>query len=97
MDTQKIKRIAGITTDKHDDYLNEVIPLFLGFAEEYCGQELSDTPHGVTLFVAKAAQYNMKEAGLKGRTMGEISYSYETEFPESIMKFLTPYRKMRAV
>ena len=97
MDTEQIKQILGITTDKHDAYLDTVIPLFLEFAEDYCNNTFEVIPGPVKIFVAKAAQHNMQVAGLKSRTMGEVSYSYDTEFPSSILKYLSRYRKVRFV
>ena len=97
MDTEQIKLMMGITTDKHDAYLDTVIPLFLEFAEDYCNNTFEPVPGPVKLFVAKAAQHNMKDTGLKARTMGEVSYTYDTAFPEDIMRYLSRYRKVRFV
>ncbi|SCV43766.1 Phage capsid and scaffold [Bacillus subtilis] len=52
-------------------------------------------PAGVKLFVKKAAEYNMTPSGLSGRSMGDVSYSYNTEFPRDITKDLNPYRRLR--
>jgi hypothetical protein len=99
MDIQQVKNILGITTDKHDTYLSMVIPLFVEQASDYCNQSFDEKnlPGGVQLYVAKAIEFNMGSATIKGRSMGNVSYSYNTELPESITKLLRPYRKLRFV
>jgi Phage gp6-like head-tail connector protein len=96
MDKDSIKNMLGIKTEKHDMYLDEVIPLFIDHAKEYCNNQFDgDLPSGVRIYVAKAIEFNMNPTNLKGRKMGEVSYSYQTEFPRSILKYLAPYRKVR--
>ena len=100
MDLQNVKNMLQFNTDKHDSYLLEVIPLFIDQAKEYCNNTFmkdgkEELPSGVKLYIVKAIEYNMKPVTLKGKTMGEVSYSYETELPKSIMKYLAPYRKVR--
>ncbi|MEC1900963.1 phage head-tail connector protein [Bacillus atrophaeus] len=97
MDIQQVKRMSGITTDKHDAYLSEIVPILIEFASDFCSNKFDPEalPAGVKLFVAKAAEYNMTPTGLSGRSMGDVSYSYNTEFPRHITKNLTPYRRLR--
>lgn len=101
MDLATVKKLLGINTDKHDGYLTEIIPILIDYAKEFCNNKFLDEnnaeelPGGVKLFVAKAAQFNMNPAGVKGRSMGGASYSYDTDFPESIMKLLRPYKRVR--
>lgn len=101
MDMQSVKTLLGITTDKHDGYLAEMIPILTDYAKEYCNNSFSNSlneeqlPGSVMLFVAKAAQFNMNPAGITSRSMGGASYSYDTDFPEAIMKMLRPYKKVR--
>jgi Phage gp6-like head-tail connector protein len=100
MDLQTVKNMLSIKTTQHDDYLTEVIPLFIEQAKDYCNNSflvngVEELPGGVKLYVAKAIQFNMNPSNLKGRTMGEVSYSYETNLPRSITRFLAPYRKVR--
>lgn len=96
MDKETIKNMLGIKTAKHDAYLTEVIPLFIDHAKELCNNQFEgDLPSGVKLYVAKAIQFNMNPSNLKGRKMGEVSYSYETDLPKSITKHLTPHKRVR--
>ena len=103
MDINTVKTMLGITSDKHDAYLVEVVPLFVEFARDYCNQPFVDAdgkealPGGVKVFVAKAVEHNMQKSGIKGRSMGDVSYSYETDFPPAIMRGLRLYRKVRFV
>jgi len=97
MELITVKNILGITSDKDDSYLAEVIPLFLEFAEHKTNNSFpnGEEPGGIKLFVAKACEFNMKESGLKSRSMGQVSYSYDTDLPESLMKLLKPYKKVK--
>lgn len=102
MDVQTLKTMLGITTDRHDAYLKEVIPLFIDFAKDYCNNRFlvdgaEKLPAGVKLFVAKAIEFNMAPSNLSARSMGDVSYSYETELPESVLRHLKPYRRLRVV
>lgn len=95
-----IKNMLGITTNKHDTYLIEVIDLFVELAIEECNNPSldkdGDLPAGVKLYVAKAVEFNMGQSNLKDRSMGDVSYSYITELPRTITKYLNPYKRMRA-
>lgn len=103
MDIQDVKNmlshVPGMDTNKHDAYLTTMVPLLLEHAGEYCNNSFDEEslPAGVKLYVAKAVEFNMKPANLKSRTMGEVSYTYDTELPKSIMKYLAPHRKVRFV
>lgn len=102
MDITQVKNLIGIKTDKHDNYLHEIVPLFVDLAKEKCnnsflvdGEEV--LPAGVKLYIAKANEHNMGDSTLKGKTMGSVTYSYETELPQSITKYLSPYKKVRFI
>ncbi|MGG3625529.1 phage head-tail connector protein [Bacillus gobiensis] len=99
MDIQHVKKILGITTTKHDEYLSTVIPLFIEQASDYCNQSFDEKnlPGGVQLYLAKSIEFNMGSSTLKGRSMGNVSYSYNTELPESVTKLLRPYKRLRFV
>ncbi|MEC1663005.1 phage head-tail connector protein [Bacillus halotolerans] len=95
MDIQQVKRMIGITTDKHDAYLSEMVPILIEVAADKCKSTFDPKalPAGVKIFVAKATEYNMTPSSLSGRSMGDVSYSYNTEFPQHIMRNLYSYRK----
>lgn len=100
MDLQTVKTMLGISTDKHDAYIAAMLPLVIEFAKDHCNNNFligveEVLPGGVQMFAAKAVEYNMSPAGLKGRSMGGASYSYDTDFPPALMKMLRPYRKVR--
>lgn len=96
MDIQDVKNMLSINTNKHDHYLAEVIPLFIEQAQGYCNNTFgTGLPAGVKLYVAKAIEHNMKPVNLKSRSMTDVSYSYETELPKTVTKYLAPYRKVR--
>lgn len=96
----EVKQILG-WSDK-DEYLATMIPLLVDHVIEYCNNPLGQNqtpptklPGAVRLFIAKACEHNTLKAGLKSRTMGSVSYSYDLEFPESLNKYLRPYRRLK--
>jgi Phage gp6-like head-tail connector protein len=87
---------------KHDQYINTSVPLLIEFAQEDCNNSFTDEfgvlslKGGMKLFLAKCIEYNLNsKAGQSSRTFGEVSYSYDTNFPPSILKFLEPYRRIK--
>jgi Phage gp6-like head-tail connector protein len=100
MDITQVKNLTGIKTDNHDSYIAEALPLFIEHAKHECNntfmvEGVEELPSGVQLYVAKAIEFNIGPSNIKGRTMGEVSYSFETELPKSITKFLKPYKRLR--
>lgn len=99
MEVTTVKNILGITTTKHDTYLNEVTPLFVETAKSYCNNDfLNDDgvevlPGAVKIAIAKWIEYNMHTAGVSGRSQG-ISYSYDTNVPDGIKALLKAYRRV---
>ncbi|MFS0560134.1 phage head-tail connector protein [Terribacillus sp. 179-K 1B1 HS] len=104
MTTEEVKKILQIKTTKHDEFFGIMIPLVEDFAKHKCNNLFLDPitgeenlPGGVQIFVAKACQHNMQPTNVKSRTMGNVSYSYELEFPTSITKLLAPYKRLKFV
>lgn len=99
---EEIKTILGIKNSIHDEYLSIMVPILFEHVTAFCNNNfvsnrtgIVEVPGGVRLWIAKACEHNMQNAGLKGRTMGSVSYSYELEFPSSIMSYLRPYKRLR--
>lgn len=98
MTTEDVKRLIGLTTAKHDEYIFNMIQILSEFVSDYCNRSFDEgLPSGVKLFIAKAIQYNMNVTGITGRSMGGVSYSYESDYPPSVMRLLRPYKRMRFV
>jgi hypothetical protein len=102
MGTDDVKKLLGISSDKHDDFIAEMIPILIEFVKDYCNNKFVEDnkevlPGGVKLFVARAIQFNMNPAGVTGRSMGGASYSYDTDYPPAIMRLLRPYKRVRFV
>lgn len=96
MTKDDVKAILEDETTKHDAYYSTMIPILTEFAEDRCHTTFSEPlPGGVRLFIAKACEYNLQRVGLESRTMDNVSYSYTTDFPKSLLKYLKPYRKVR--
>lgn len=100
MDITEVKNINGITTTKHDSYIATMIPLMEEAVKDYCNNSFLDEdeneviPGGVKIAIAKWIQFNMLQSGVSSRSQG-VSYSYDTEVPESIKTHLRRYRRVK--
>ncbi|MGE7092533.1 phage head-tail connector protein [Lysinibacillus sp. NPDC048646] len=96
-DIEQLKLLNGVNGAKHDEFYRAMAPILYDVAKVHCNGkwELEKVPSGVMLFIAKAIQFNMTPTGLQGRSMGTVSYSYDTEFPKAIWTYLRPYKKVK--
>jgi len=92
----QLKQMNNETGAKYDEFYRAMAPVLFDVAKDYCNGkwEPLEMPHGVRLFIAKAIQFNMQTTGLTGRTMGTVSYSYDTDFPKAIWTYLRPYKRV---
>jgi hypothetical protein len=102
MELSQVKLLAGIAADnvKHDDYIKAKIPILLGFAKDYCNKtfmigETEVLPAGVQKFVGEAIKYDLRDNGLKSRQMGNVTYTFDTNYLDTVTKNLAPYRGLR--
>lgn len=101
MTKDEVKAILDYSSTKHDNYITTCIPLFVEFAQDYCNNQFKNESDqielkgGVKLFVAKAVEFNLNKSGQKSRDFGEVRYSYDTDFPPSLLKLLQPYSRIR--
>ena len=93
----QLKQMNNVTEAKHDGFYSAMAPILFDVAKDHCNGkwEPPEMPQGVRLFIAKAIQFNTQTTGLKGRVMGTVSYSYDTEFPKAIWTYLRPYKRVR--
>ena len=103
----RVKAILWIQDHQYDDYLNEVVPSLKEFAKEHCNNKflvedpenpdeyIEELPGPVVMFIARAVEYNINQAGLKSESLGDWSASYSQELPQSVIDLLKPYRKVR--
>ena len=103
-DVLAIKGIMQIdrTNITHDDYIKTMLPLLLESVMAYTNNYFSITtegtlhiPGGVKIYLAKAIERNTLQTGLKARSMGSVSYTYDTAVPDELKALLMPYRKVR--
>ena len=92
----EVAMIGEIDLNKHSEYVNTMIPLLLEFAEDKCNNTFDEfkPPAGVKIFIAKSISHKLKDKGLKARSMGSVSYTYDTELPDKIVKSLSPYKRV---
>lgn len=100
---QSVKTRLQIKNNNHDEYITEMIPDMVEFSKDYCNNLFLDVdgnevlPSGVILFVAKAIQYLMNEAGMTQQKMGDVNFSYESDFPPALLRLLKPYKRVKFV
>lgn len=101
MNSQDVKNILGYTTSKHDAYIETMINLLIEYIQDECNNTFKNENGelairgGAKIAIAKMIEFNMNKAGISARTFGEVSYSYNTDFPPSILRLLEPYRRIR--
>lgn len=97
------KALAQIKGDKSDEYIKMMLPLLAEHVAEYVfdaiGEEvvapISDMKANYKVFIAKALQHNMTNAGVKGRSMGTVSYTYNIDFPKSLYGQYLPRKRAK--
>ena len=71
------------------------------WVKDYCNNsfldddDLEDLPGGVELFIEKGVEYMSNQQGKTSESLGDYSVSFDTNMPESLLKLLRPYRKVR--
>ncbi|KAA0956634.1 hypothetical protein FQ085_11615 [Planococcus sp. ANT_H30] len=103
-DVNEIKGIMGVAfaDDSKDEYIKTMLPLLLESVMAYTNNTFGITtegtlriPGGVKIYLAKAIERNTLATGLKSRSMGSVSYSYDTEVTSELKGLLTPYKKVK--
>ena len=99
---EEVKAMSPKLSEGHDVFLSVMVPALNDYVIDYCNNQFTKNSYGevvfpgpVKIFIAKACEFNIQKTGLKGRSMGTVSYTYDLEFPSSLEKFLRPYRRMR--
>ncbi len=70
------------------------------WVKDYCNntflvEEVEALPGGVSLFLEYAIPYIKSNTGKQSETLGDYSVTLSMDFPESMMKLLKPYRKVK--
>ena len=93
---QKIKLLLGIADTSKDDVLNLLIDLAKNQVIDY-----THKPHCLPLLegtVCDMVVYNYNRMGTEGLSSegySGVSFSYSTDYPESILRSLRAHRKLR--
>jgi Phage gp6-like head-tail connector protein len=92
----EIVMMSQIDKEKHEDYIKTMIPILIERAEDYCNNKFNadNPPAGVKIFIAESIKHKLNTKGLTSRSMGSVSYSYDTDLPDKVLKTLKPYRKL---
>lgn len=92
----EIAMMGEINKEKHGKYIKTMVPILIERAEDYCNNsfDYDKPPAGVKIFIADSIKHKLNTKGLTGRSMGSVSYSYDTDLPEKLLKSLKPYRKL---
>jgi hypothetical protein len=101
MDTVLVKKILNISTTKYDTYFDTVIPMIEDDVKAETNRDFIDDdtgevvyPGGIKLLIAKIAEHGIKESGLKSRSMGNVSYEYDTDVPDNLKRKIRKYRRL---
>lgn len=103
-DVEEIKAINGNSSGdtKDDAYILTMLPLLMeavmAETNNNFGIKADGTlriPGGVKIYLAKALHRNMRDSTIKSRSMGSVSYSYDTAVPKELANLLAPYKKVR--
>lgn len=83
------------------EYVTAVAPDHKEYALRHTNNDFLDEngdeqlPGPVVSFIADACELDKTPKGLDSRSMGSVSYSYATDYPEGMLRKLRPYRKVR--
>ncbi|MFS0591776.1 phage head-tail connector protein [Cytobacillus horneckiae] len=93
----EIAKMAEVDKTKHEAYLSTMIPILIKFAEDKCNNKFDaeKLPAGVKIFIAESIKHKLNSKGLSSRSMGSVSYSYDTDLPDKVVNNLKPYRRLR--
>ena len=104
---QDVEEIKGILNQMgstaHDEYILTMYPLILEVVIDHTNNDFGGIlvdgtiklPGGVKIYIAKTIEQNLMAIGLKSRTMGSVSYTYDLETPLSVKKLLSTYKRVR--
>lgn len=83
-----------LMTPERIEHYKVLAPIYLEVACDYCHTKLDYKNKSVQLFIAKAIQYYSQNVGLTSRSMGTVSYSFESNLPESVLRVIKPFKKV---
>jgi len=100
-DLKKLLKVPATDTSK-DAFYGEVLEPLIEIAGKICNLDFTDEtvypelPGGVTLFVRDAVLHLDSNQGKKSESLDEYSYAIDTaEFPNAVLKWLKPYKKIK--
>ena len=104
-DVEEIKGIQEIPygEDKHDAHIKLMLPLMLESVMAYTNNDFGGIqsdgtlriPGGVKIYLAKAIERNRIDKGIKSRSMGSVSYTYDVSIQSDLKDHLKPYKKVK--
>ena len=92
---EDMKILLGITSSERDELLELLLSMAQREAIQYTG---NDDVSSMRTIIIKMAIYNYNRLGTEGlasESYSGNSYSYETDYPESILRSLKSFRKLR--
>lgn len=72
----------------------------LVWVKDYCNNDFLDDddiekiPGGVNVFLTQAVKYIEKQEGKTSESLGDYSVAWSTDYPESMLRLLRPYRRV---
>lgn len=96
-DEQATRLIAvnnDLLTVERIEHYKTLAPIYFDVAIDYCNNKNLEFDR-IIVFLAKAIQFYSNASGLTSRSMADVSYSYTTDLPTSVLMTLKPFKKLR--
>lgn len=91
----KIKLLLGITDNSKDELINLLIQSAKDELVLFCRNTYSDDMEGVVIDMCVFKYNSLDHTGLTGESYNGASFSYQTDYPPSILKRMRRYCKLR--
>ncbi len=105
MTKEEVKQILQIPSDdtSQDEYIETMLPMLVEFVQAECNNDFTDEegevqlPGPLKVAIAKMIEYNTRSSGVASKSLGRKSVSYSLDFPDSILRLLRPYKRVRFI
>lgn len=96
---EEFKTIKGISDTSHDERISALLPLVQDFIEEYCNSTFPDGfPDGLKLTAIEMVDYHLGvSAAAQAQSIDGNSVQYRDDYPQSIMRVLRKYRRVKFI
>lgn len=100
-DAELVQKVLVRKPKLDESYVTAVAPEHKEYAIRHTNNDFLDEngeeqlPKPIIGFIADACEYGQQPSGLNSRSMGDVSYNFEMDYPSAMLRKLKPYRKVR--